>query len=108
MNPVTIIFEYDKIVSQLSETIKNSHYKVQFFLDLLNLKRGFFYKKLKEKRFTSDEMKLLSKHLFPDDYTEYEVEVIDKLLDYSSQQIKDGLYKTHEMVMEEIREKHGL
>jgi hypothetical protein len=92
----------------LADDIKNSNYKVQFFMDLLGLKRGFFYKKLKEKRFTSEEMKVLSKHLYPEEYSDYEVEIIDKLLEISSQQIKDGNFKTHNVVMEEMREKYGL
>lgn len=108
MNAINVIYEYDELMSNLASDLKNSHYKMQFFMDLLGLKRGFFYKKLKEKRFTSDEMKILSKHLYPKEYSEYEVEMIDKLLDISSQQIKDGNYKTHNVVMEEMREKYGL
>jgi len=92
----------------LADDIKNSHYKIQYFLDLLNLKRGFFYKKLKEKRFTSEEMKVLSKSLYPEEYSKYEVEVIDKLIDVSLEQIEKGQYETHENVMKEMREKYGL
>lgn len=108
MNAINVIYEYDKIMTNLSSDIKNSNYKVQFFMNLLGLKRGFFYKKLKEKRFTSEEMKVLSKHLYPEEYSDYEVEIIDKLLEVSSQQIKDGKFKTHHVVMEEMREKYGL
>ena len=108
MNTIKIINEYDRIMDGLADDIKNSHYKVQYFLDLLNLKRGFFYKKLKEKRFTSEEMKILSKSLYPKEYKDYEIEMIDKLLDVSSQQIKDGQFSTHDMVMEKMREKYGL
>jgi len=108
MNVVNIIFEYDKIMNRLSNEIKSSNYKVQFFIDLLGLKRGFFYKKLKEKRFTSEEMKILSKHLYPEEYNDYEVEMIDKLLAISQQEFKDGLSKSHDDVMREMREKYGL
>ena len=63
MNTVRVIYEYDRIMNRLEEEIRNSNFKIQYFLDLLHLKRSFFYKKLKEKRFTSTEMKLLSKSL---------------------------------------------
>ena len=108
MNTVNVIYKYNTIMERLADDIKNSNYKVQFFMGLLNLKRGFFYKKLKEKRFTSEEMMVLSKHLYPKEYSDYEVEMIDKLLEVSNKQIKDGLYTTHAVVMEEMREKYGL
>ncbi len=108
MNTVRIINEYDAIINRLTDDIKKSNYKIQFFMNLLGLKRGFFYKKLKEKRFTSAEVKILSKYLYPEEYNDYEMEIIDKLLEISSQQIKDGLYKTHNVVMEEMKEKYGL
>ena len=61
MNKVDVIYEYDSVIARLSEDIKKSDYKVHYFLKLLNLKSSFFYKKLREKRFTSEEMKLISK-----------------------------------------------
>jgi len=108
MNIINIINEYDRIMDGLADAIKNSPYKTQYFLDLLKLKRGFFYKKLKEKRFTSKEMKILSKSLYPEEYKDYEIEMIDKLISISKDQIEKGQYKTHENVMKEMREKYGL
>jgi len=108
MNTVKIINEYDRIMEGLADDIKNSHYKVQYFLDLLHLKRGFFYKKLKEKRFTSEEMIVLSKSLYPKQYKDYEIEIIDKLLKISSQQIKEGQVGNFEVMLRETMEKYGL
>lgn len=90
MNTFEIIMENDRIMSSLKEDIKNSNYKLQYFLDLLNLKSGFFYKKVKEKRFTSDEMKILAKHLYPDAYQEYQESIIDKALAISREEIRSG------------------
>lgn len=108
MNAINVIYEYDELMSNLANDLKNSHYKMQFFMDLLGLKRGFFYKKLKEKRFTSDEMKILSKHLYPKEYSEYEVEMIDKLLDISKQEFQNGKGEDFKVLLRETRAKYGL
>ncbi|OAB80315.1 hypothetical protein [Cochleicola gelatinilyticus] len=93
MNKVQVIHEYDRIVTQLIDDIRNSHYKLQFFLELLQIKRGFFYKKMKEKRFTSEEVKTLSRYLYPEAYESYKVDVISKLLKASEKDIKEGRLK---------------
>lgn len=108
MNTVQIIYEYDRIMNRLDEEIKNSNFKTQYFLDLLQLKRGFFYKKLKEKRFTSDEMKLLSKSLFPDEFKEYEVEIINELISKSKEQIENNKGEDFHLFLNEQKEKYGL
>ena len=82
--------ENDRIQSSLKQDIKNSNYKLQFFLDLLNLKSGFFYKKINEKRFTSDEMKILAKYLYPEAYQEYQERILDKALEVSREEIRTG------------------
>lgn len=108
MNSVQIIHEYDKIIDSLEYEIKNSNYKIQYFLDLLQIKRSFFYKKLKEKRFTSKEMKILSKSLFPEAYKEYEVQVINDLIKKSKAQISLKKGEDFELFLNEQKEKYGL
>jgi len=108
MNTISIINEYDRIMDGLADDIKNSHYKIQYFLDLLDLKRGFFYKKLKEKRFTSEEMKVLSKYLYPEEYKNYEVETIDKLINISIEQIENGKSGNFEVLLKETMTKYGV
>ena len=88
MNNISVIYEYDSIMNRLAKDIKNSDFKVQYFLKLLNLKSGFFYKKLREKRFTSEEVKLLSKHLYPEEYQEYQEEQLNKFIEISKKQLK--------------------
>jgi recombinational DNA repair protein (RecF pathway) len=108
MNNIQIIYEYDKIMNRLGDEIKNSNYKIQYFLDLLDLKRSFFYKKLKEKRFTSAEMIKLSKSLFPDEYNQYEVDLINKLIDRSKEEIKNNKGKDFELLLDKQKGKYGL
>jgi len=108
MNNIQVIYEYDKIVSRLGEEIKNSNYKIQYFLDLLQIKRSFFYKKLKEKRFTSEEVIKLSRSLFPDEYNEYEVQLINELIERSKEDIKNSKGENFEIFLNEQKEKYGL
>lgn len=91
MNTLEIIHNYDSVITQLIEDIKKSDFKTAYFLKLLNLKDSFFYKKMREKRFTNEEVKLLSKHLYPEQYQEYKDELIGELLDKSKRQLKEGL-----------------
>ena len=108
MNNIQVIYEYDKIMSRLGEEIKKSNYKIQYFLDLLQIKRSFFYKKLKEKRFTSEEVIKLSRSLFPDEYNEYEVQLINELIERSKEDIKNNKGKKFEIFLNEQKEKYGL
>jgi predicted DNA-binding transcriptional regulator AlpA len=108
MNNIEIIYEYDKIMNRLADEVKSSNYKIQYFLDLLQIKRSFFYKKLKEKRFTSEEMIKLSKSLFPEEYNDYEVHIINKLIEKSKEEIKNNKGKDFELFLNEQKEKYGL
>lgn len=72
------------------------------------MKRGFFYKKIKEKRFTNEEVKLLSKYLYPNDYNELEMKAIMGLLEKSKSEIKVGEYRDFETVLNESKAKYGL
>ncbi len=90
MNKVNTINEYDRIIAGIAEDIKNSNFKIRYFMDLLGLKRGLFYKKMNEKRFTSEEMKKISKHLYPVEFEEHKESTILALLQESREQIIKG------------------
>ncbi|QTE22884.1 hypothetical protein [Polaribacter cellanae] len=108
MNRVSVIYEYDAIIEKLADDIKNSDFKVQYFLKLLNLKSSFFYKKIREKRFTSEELKLISKDLYPDEFQDYKEELIDKLIEKSKQEIKEGKVSNFEDILQESKIKYGI
>jgi len=107
MNKIDIIYEYAGIINRLAEDIKKSDYKVQYFLKLLNLKNSFFYKKLREKRFTSEEIKLISKHLYPKEYQEYQDHLLSKLIETSRAQLKAGKGVDFENTLTESKNKYG-
>ena len=108
MNKISVIYEYDAIIDKLAEDIKKSDFKIQFFLKLLNLKSSFFYKKLREKRFTSEEMKTISKHLYPSDYQNYKDKLIQELLEISKNQILNGETSNFENILQESKNKYGV
>lgn len=90
MNNLDIIYKYDDVITQLIQDIKKSDFKTSYFLKLLNLKDSFFYKKMREKRFTNEEVKLLSQHLYPEQYQEFKDKLISKLLEKSKSQLENG------------------
>ncbi len=108
MNTVAVIYNYDSIISHLVEDIKKSNYKVNYFLKLLDLKPSFFYKKLREKRFTSTEMKLIAKHLYPEEYQEYKDTLISQFLEASKKQLKEGKGVDFETVLRESKAKYSI
>jgi len=108
MNNISVIYEYDIIMNRLAKDIKNSDFKVHYFLKLLNLKSGFFYKKLREKRFTSEEVKLISKHIYPEEFQEFQDEQLNKFLEISRQQLKEGNNEDFEKILLKSKQKYGL
>lgn len=108
MNTLDIIHNYDLVITQLIEDIKKSDFKTAYFLKLLNLKDSFFYKKMREKRFTNEEVKLISKHLYPEQYQAYKDELIGKMLEESKAQLKAGLGVNFEEVLANSKQKYGV
>ena len=108
MNTLEIVYAYDKLLDRLAEDVKSSKYKLQFFLDILKIKRGLFYKKMKLKRFTSEEMILLTQHLYKDEFEEYQEAIILKKLEESKEQIIKGKTVNFEQVITEAKNRYAL
>lgn len=108
MNTLEIIHNYDSVMTQLIEDIKKSDFKTAYFLKLLDLKDSFFYKKMREKRFTNEEVKLISKHLYPEQYQDYQDALIGKMLDKSKAQLKAGLGVDFENVLATSKLKYNV
>lgn len=108
MNNLELIHNYDHIVTQLIEDIKKSDFKTAYFLKLLNVKDSFFFKKMREKRFSTDEVKLLSKHLYPNQYQEFQDQVIAKFIEKSKNQLNEGLGLDFEKVLATSKKQYGV
>jgi len=108
MNTLEIVYAYDKLLDRLAKDLKDSKYKLQFFLDILKMKRGLFYKKMKLKRFTSQEMILLSQHLYKEEYEQYQEGIILKKLEESKEQIMKGQTVNFEEAITEARKSYAV
>jgi len=108
MNTLETIYNYDIIITQLIEDIKKSNFKTTYFLKLLNIKDSFFYKKMREKRFTSQEVKLLSQHLYPEQYQEFRDHLIGKLIEKSKKQLKEGKVINFEEVLKNSKQMYNV
>lgn len=108
MNNIDVIYKYDAVISQLIEDIKKSDFKTAYFLKLLNLKDSFFYKKMRERRFTNDEVKLLSKHLYPEQYQDFRDSLTSRLIEKSKHQLENGESVDFENILELSKQKYGL
>lgn len=107
-NTLEIIHHYDAVITQLIDNIKKSAFKTAYFLKLLNLKATFFDTKMREKRFTNEEVKLLSKQLYPEQYQSYKEAFVGKLLEKSKAQLRDGLGVHFEEVLANSKQKYGV
>lgn len=108
MNKIELIQTYIEEMNKVGETIKKSQYKTQFFMDLLGLKRGFFYKKMKNGTFTAEEMNRMAPYLYPEAQTEYDKNIIAKLLDQSEKDYEQGNYKDFKELLSETRKIYGI
>ncbi|MXO04313.1 hypothetical protein [Flavobacterium sp. HBTb2-11-1] len=64
---IEIVENYEKYIDSLPELINKSYYKAEFFMQKLGLKHATYYRKLKSKTFTHQEVKLITKLLFPEE-----------------------------------------
>jgi hypothetical protein len=108
MNTLESIHRYDSVLTQLIIDIKSSDFKTAYFLKLLNLKDSFFYKKMREKRFTTEEVKLISKHLYPEQYQEFKDALLGKLIEKSIAELKVGLGEDFEAIIATSKQQYGL
>jgi hypothetical protein len=71
---IEIVENYENYINDLPELINKSYYKAEFFMQKLGLKHATYYRKLKSKTFTHQEVKLITKLLFPEDMLKQELQ----------------------------------
>lgn len=108
MNKIALINEFESEMKRVGESIKSSQYKTQFFINLLGLKQGFFYKKMKYGTFTAEEMKKLAPYLYPEDQEDYDKRLIAELLNKSEKDYNDGNIKDFGEVLNKTRKIYGI
>lgn len=55
------IEEYIDILNNIDEILKNSPFKMSYIIEKSGIKKPTFFKKLKEKRFTPEELLVIAK-----------------------------------------------
>ena len=102
---ITLVKEYNSYIDSLPKLIENSDYKLDFFVNKLNISKPTMYRKLRENAFTSKEVEILTTLLFPKEvYQNDMLEGIEK----GRKDYREGRTKTSQQVKDIIKEKYKL
>ncbi len=99
---IEIVLKYKNYLDELPELLSKSKYKMEYFIEKLNISTPTFYRKLREKKFTINEVELLSKELHPEEY--YEIKFMQEL-EESIKLAERGEVKSNKEVLEEMHKK---
>jgi len=89
-NMTAEIEKYIEIQNNIDEILKNSPFKMSYIIEKSGIKKPTFFKKLKEKRFTPEELLVISKTIEPKQWRNETKEEILESLKRSEEDIKNG------------------
>lgn len=98
---IEIVQNYENYIDSLPELIGKSYYKAEFFMQKLGLKHATYYRKLKSKSFTHQEVKLLTTLLFPE-------QILMQELQKSEEDIKAGRTINFEDFKQKLMSKYSI
>lgn len=98
---IEIVENYENYINSLPELIGKSYYKAEFFMQKLGLKHATYYRKLKSRNFTHQEVKLITTLLFPE-------EILLQQLVKSEEDIKAGRTIDFSDFKEKLRTKYNI
>lgn len=98
---IEIVQNYENYIDSLPNLIGKSYYKAEFFMQKLGLKHATYYRKLKSKSFTHQEVKLITTLLFPE-------EIFIQELQKSEEDIKAGRTIDYADFKEKLRAKYNI
>lgn len=98
---IEIVENYENYINSLPELIGKSYYKAEFFMQKLGLKHATYYRKLKSKNFTHQEVKLITAILFPE-------EILIQEFQKSEEDIKAGRTIDYSEFKEKLRTKFNI
>ncbi|MDC7999564.1 hypothetical protein POV26_00780 [Aequorivita todarodis] len=102
---IALVKEYNSYIESLPKLIENSDYKLDFFVNKLNISKPTMYRKLRENAFTSHEVEILTALLFPKEV--YKNEMLENI-ERGRQDYREGRTKTSKEVRDFIKEKYKL
>ena len=100
---IQIVKEFQDYALNIGKYIDKSNYKTKFFVDLLDLSRATYYRKLREHTFSVDEIGKISEVLFPKEAYLFQIQEDLKL---AKADILKGRVVDHDTVMKELKEKY--
>ncbi|WP_379969848.1 hypothetical protein [Epilithonimonas sp. UC225_85] len=99
------IQKYIEIQNNIDQILKNSPVKLSFIIEKSGIKKPTFFKKLKEKRFTPQELLIIAEHVEPKNWRNETKEEILESLKRSEEDIKNGRVYSYEEVKERSRQR---
>ncbi len=89
---ITELLEARKIVANFDKTIANSPYKAEYIIERSNIPLATFYRKLRENKFTLDEVITIVAIIHPE---QYEFEMLSKKIAIAEEQFRNGQFIEH-------------
>ena len=99
------IQKYIEIQNNIDQILKNSPVKLSFIIEKSGIKKPTFFKKLKEKRFTPQELLIIAQNVEPKIWRNETKEEILESLKRSEEDIKNGRFYSYEEVRERSRQR---
>ena len=99
------IEKYIEISNNIDEILKNSPFKMSYIIEKSGIKKPTFFKKLKEKRFTPEELLIISKTVETKVWRNETKEEILESLNRSVEDFKNGRIHTYEEVKERSKKR---
>ena len=97
------IEKFIEIQNNIDVILKNSPFKMSYIIEKSGIKKPTFFKKLKEKRFTAEELLTISKTIEPRKWHNETKEEILESLKRSEEDIKNGRVHDGREVMKQAR-----
>lgn len=99
------IEKYIAIQNNIDEILRNSPFKMSYIIEKSGIKKPTFFRKLKEKKFTAEELLVISKTIEPKQWRNETKEEILESLKRSEEDFKNGKGIPGEVVMERMRKR---
>lgn len=99
------IEKFIEIQNNIDEILKNSPFKMSYIIEKSGIKKPTFFKKLKEKRFTPEELLVISKTIEVKEWRNETKEEILESLKRTEEDFKNGKGIPGEIVLEDMRKR---
>lgn len=99
------IEKYIEIQNSIDEILKNSPFKMSYIIEKSGIKKPTFFKKLKEKRFTPEELLVISKTIEPKEWRNETKEEILESFVRAEEDFKSGRVYTYDQVKERSKKR---